>query len=152
MFEKRLLEIKRPSEETRKRFGSHFDLNSRIVKGNLECCLGALYTLAGVYIEKDGLLVRREDYQGEKISRIAEIVLPEGDLGVISKGGLDPLKLFCIETRGGVVLRAQIKYLDDEKIVQIYRKKNDMYYIEPLSKLVVEPQFTNLFQTRQALS
>ena len=88
----------------------------------------------------------------KKISRIAEIVLPEGDLGVISKGGLDPLKLFCIEIRGGVVLRAQIKYLDDKKIVQIYRKKNDMYYIEPLSKLVVEPQFTNLFQTRPALS
>lgn len=128
-----VLEIKRVDRIPAKIFAIHFDINSRIVKGNLECCLRALDNLAGFYKVKNDLIIKTER-DPKKIYRTAEIVLPEGDLENISKGGLDPLRLFCTTEKEEIVFTAEIRYLDTGERAQIYHKKMMYIILGPLQE------------------
>ena len=151
MSESEELEIKKVDKVPIKIFVIHFDINSRIVKGNLECCLKALNNLAGFYKVKSDLIIKTER-DPKRIYRAAEIVLPEGDLENISKGGLEPLRLFCTTEKDEIVFTAEIKYLDTGERAQIYNKKGDIYHIRPSPRMSIECNLTSLFQTRPALS
>tara|TARA_Y100000034_G_scaffold119741_1_gene161827 strand:+ start:1142 stop:1594 length:453 start_codon:yes stop_codon:yes gene_type:complete len=124
------LEILKLSKKKVRKFIRPFDMRSRIVKGNLSCCLEKINDFAGFY-RVNGNFLYREEPNLRKEYGVAEIVLPIVSLEEAIEIGLVPYKLFGVDLQGlGGNLKVQIKYQNSSELAMIFCKEKGIYCVE----------------------